>query len=110
MAKILIYSPHPIKESMAGAAIRVWEFAKALSANHRVVLITREQSECHPNGFECVSLQDCKVQFRGADLLIVQRLTVPLALLASAHGVKVIVDAYDPSPLELLEYYKKESL
>ena len=31
MAKVLIYSPNLIGKSMAGPAIRAWEFAKALA-------------------------------------------------------------------------------
>jgi len=111
MAKVLIYSPNLIGKSMAGAAIRTWEFAKALAPHHRVVLISPGRTELKPEAFTCLSFNDpsCRVQFRDADVLITQRLTVPLALLAFKHQVKVIIDAYDPSPLELLEHYKKES-
>ena len=109
MAKVLIYSPNPIGKSMAGAAIRTWEFAKALACHHQVILMSSGQAERQSEGFDCLSYQDpfCHAHFQDADVLITQRLTVPLAFLASSHGVKVIIDAYDPSPLELLEFYKK---
>ena len=111
MSKVLIDSPTLIGKSMAGPAIRAWEFAKALAEHHRVILISPGPPEIQAEGFECLSFQNpsCKQQFRDADVLITQRLTVPLALLASSHQVKVIIDAYCPSPLELLEYHKKES-
>lgn len=107
MAKVVIYSPHPIKESMAGSAIRAWEFAKALSTDHQVILISPEKVVKKSEGFECVSFKECKEHFQNADVLVTQRLTISLALLASAHGTRIIIDAYDPSPLELLEYYRK---
>lgn len=109
MAKILIYSPNLISKSMAGAAIRSWEFAKNLSINHQVTLISKEPPEVRSHEFAMISLKDprCKAYFQKAHLLITQRLTLPLALWASSYGIKVIIDAYDPSPLELLEFYKK---
>lgn len=96
---------------MAGPAIRTWEFAKALSTNHRVVLISPNKTDLKAAEFDLVSFNDpsCKRHFQDAEILITQRLTVPLAFLTTAHGIKVIIDAYDPSPLELLEYYKNES-
>lgn len=111
MSKILIDSPNLIGKSMAGPAIRAWEFAKALANHHRVILISPGPPEIQAEGFDCLSFQNpaCKQQFQDADVLIAQRLTVPLASLASSHQVKVIIDAYCPSPLELLEYHKKES-
>ena len=112
MAKILIYSPNVIGQSMAGAAIRTWEFAKALSHNHhRVILISPGRTVIQSTEFETISLNDplCKKHFKDAQILITQRLTLPLAFKTSSYGLKVIIDAYDPSPLELLEFYKKES-
>lgn len=96
---------------MAGAAIRTWEFAKALASQHRVILLASGKVDLQSPDFEILSFQDRSSQahFQDADVLITQRLTVSLANLSSRHGVKVIIDAYDPSPLELLEYYKRES-
>lgn len=112
MAKVLIYSPHPLKKAMSGPAIRTWEFAKALSSHHRVVLLSNGIAECQSDKFEFLSFQDpsLKSHFQTADILVTQRLTVQLARLCSRYGVRVIIDAYDPSPLELMEIYKAESL
>lgn len=110
MAKVLIYSPNVISSSMAGAAIRAWEFAKALSLQHTVVLISPGQVERQGENFEVISAQDVsyKKHFQTAHVLIAQRLTFSLAWLVKRYGIKVIVDAYDPSPLELIEQLKHE--
>ncbi len=111
MAKILLYSPNVIGPSMAGAAIRVWEFAKALSGKHTVIVISPGQTEVKGENFEVISAQNGSVKkhFQTAQILITQRLTFSLAWLAKRYGVKVILDAYDPSPFELIEQFKTES-
>lgn len=112
MAKVLIYSPNLIGKSMAGAAIRPWEFAKALSQKHQVILISPGPSDLQSSAFEVLSIRDpaCKKHFADADILIAQRLTFPLALLARWHKLRIIIDAYVPGPLELLEHFKHDSL
>lgn len=112
MAKVLIYSPNLIGKSMAGAAIRPWEFAKALSHEHQVVLISPGQADVQSQDFAVLSLRDplCKKHFKDADVLIAQRLTFPLALLAKFYKLKIIIDAYVPGPLELLEHFKHDLL
>lgn len=110
MAKILIYSSNLIGQSMAGAAIRPWEFAKVLSQQHQVVLISPGPSPIKSQEFEILSFHDpcCKAHFRNAHILLTQRLTFPLALLAKLNKLKIIIDAYVPGPLELLEHFKAD--
>lgn len=110
MAKILIVSPNIIGQSMAGAAIRPWEFAKVLSQEHHVFLISPGKSDLCSQDFEVLSFDDpkCHRHFQDADILIAQRLTFPLALLAKRHQLKIIIDAYVPGPLELLEHFKHD--
>lgn len=110
MAKILISSPNRIGKSMAGAAIRPWEFAHTLSEHHQVILISPVPTDVKSEIFEILCFDDphCKNHFKEADFLIVQRLTFPLALLAKWHKIKIIVDAYAPGPLELLERFKHD--
>lgn len=110
MAKILIYSPNVIGKSMAGAAIRPWEFAKALAHEHQVILISPSTPQVERQEFEVLSFHDpmCKKHFKDAHILIVQRLTLSLAFLAKFYNLKIIVDAYVPGPLELLEHFKAD--
>lgn len=111
MAKVLIYSPNLIGKSMAGASIRPWEFAKVLSKDHDVVLISQKIEKIESQPFEIVSLHDpkCSKHFKDAHVLIAQRLTFPLALRANLNRVRIIIDAYVPGPLELLEHFKSDA-
>lgn len=112
MVKVLIHSPNLIGKSMAGAAIRPWEFAKILSQEHQVILISPGQPQIKSREFEILSFHDpiCRKHFQDAHVLIAQRLTFPLALAAKFHKLKIIIDAYVPGPLELLEHFKTEPL
>jgi len=112
MAKVLIFSPNVIGASMAGPGIRSWEFAKALSKQHEVVLISPNASNLNPEGFTLIAkaeLNNPKAT-RNAHVMIVQNLTLPLALFAKRRGLRIIVDAYDPVPLELLEIFRTDPL
>lgn len=111
MAKILIYSPNLIGKSMAGAAIRPWEFAKALSQDHQVILLSPGSSDIETDAFDILSFDDpsSKKHFKDADFLITQRLTFPLALWAKFYKLKIIIDAYVPGPLELMEHFKHDA-
>ncbi len=93
---------------MAGAAIRPWEFARCLASEHQVILLSCGVCDAEPEGFEILTFPsvEAKKHFVDADILIAQRLTFPLALLAFYHRIKVIIDAYVPGPLELLEHFK----
>ena len=112
MAKILIYSPNVIGKAMAGPAIRSWEFAKALSSEHQVILIAPNTPEIKGDGFTLMTKQHplYSQHFKQADVMITQALTCSMALQAKRHQVKIIIDAYDPVPLESLEQFKSESL
>ncbi|WP_068469525.1 glycosyltransferase [Candidatus Protochlamydia phocaeensis] len=108
MAKILIYTANVVGKSMAGPAIRCWEFAKALSSSHEVILITPTQADIDGQGFSLLAKHDPAVRqhLKSAHVMIAQGLTISMALAAKRYGIKVIIDAYDPLPLELLELFK----
>lgn len=97
---------------MAGGAIRSWEFANILAKNHQVVLISPEKSEIQSQYFEMIALNDpqFKKSFKDAHILITQRLTFFHAYLAKLNGVKIIIDAYVPGPLEVLEHFKADPM
>lgn len=111
MSKVLIYSPNLIGPSMAGAAIRAWEFAHALAQEHEVILFSPTPAKIKTDKFKIVCCQDpsFKMSFQQADVLITQRLTLPLAWLIRSHRVKLIIDAYNPTPFEILEHFKDDS-
>lgn len=112
MSKILIYTTNHVGEKMAGPAIRAWELAKALSKKHEVTLVTSSESEAEPEFFSIIEKNNplFKEKLKDADLFITQNLTLSLALQIKKYGVKVLIDAYDPLPLEVLELFKHDPL
>lgn len=110
MSKVLIYSPNLIGPCMAGGAIRAWEFAHALAQEHEVILFSPAPAKIQTDQFKIICCQDrsFKQAFQQATILITQRLTLPLAWLVRSNQVKVIIDAYNPTPFEILEHFKAE--
>lgn len=108
MAKILISATNTIGRAMAGPAIRSWELAKALSASHDVVLASPNDPQIEGEGFSLISKSQPAYakHFKEADVLITQALTCSMALQAKYARKKIIIDAYDPLPLEVLEQFK----
>jgi len=97
---------------MAGPAIRYWEFAKALSKSHEVTIITLNEPEDPPQDFKIISIKKTpwKTIFKNIDVIIAQYLPHNIALKAKKNGLKIIIDAYDPMPLENLEVFKNDPL
>lgn len=97
---------------MAGPAIRYWEIAKALSSHHSVTLLTLTRPDINPDGFKVYTLQEAARDgiFKNADVLITQNITHRMAWIAKRYGIRIILDAYDPMPLENLEVFKHHSM
>ncbi len=112
MAKIAIYAHNVIGKSMTGPAIRAWEFAKVLSQEHEVVLLSPNQSDLKGKDFALLYQKDPakKRQIKNVDIMITQTLGVCLAFKAKYNDTKIILDAYDPIPLEFLEFFKKHPI
>lgn len=107
--KILLNSADVIGSSMAGPAIRYWEFAKALAKDHDVVLSTPNTPDISPEGFviQPRSTSSITKEIAQADVLVTQVISCSMAWAAKRHGVKIILDAYDPMPLENIEALKE---
>lgn len=112
MAKILINCLDYIGDSMAGPAIRSWEFSRQLSKNHKVVLLAPKVSNTKKTNFELkeYSASLFAIEMRDADILITQKITPKIAKLARRNNTKIILDAYDPISIEALEYNKNEEV
>ncbi len=106
--KIILHCFEVVGTSMAGPAIRYWEFAKALSKRHQVVLLTPNRSDLVPEGFAMKqrTRQTLVMEMKDADVIVTQAVTHWMAWHAKRLGVKIILDAYDPMPLENLERFK----
>lgn len=109
--KILIFSPNVLGNALAGAAIRSLEFARFLSKTYCVVLFCQEEPLIQEADFEILSFKEVyrRGHFQSADLLITQRLNLQLSFLSIRYSFKIIIDAYVPGPLELMEHFRGES-
>lgn len=92
---------------MAGPGIRYWELAKALSKNHEVTLLIRNEIDLHSDQFKIARMEaNNKRYFMDAEFVISLHITPEMAWMSKKYGVKIIFDAYDPVPFEHLEKYK----
>lgn len=103
---ILLISSDIIDTQMAGPGIRYWEFAKHLSWHHDVVLLTPNRSSLSHPRFKIQ--QQTSHQFasalRQANVVVTQGYVFPLAPLVTMNK-PLVVDLYDPLPVELLEHH-----
>lgn len=108
MSKVLLLCMEVLGQSMAGPAIRYWEFAHALAKKHTVTLMSPNPTDLKADNIE-LKTHHHKVPYeelRKHDVVITQNINFKLAFAAKRHGVKLILDAYDPEPLEHLEIFK----
>lgn len=108
MAKILLYCTEIVGTAMAGPAIRCWELAKALSRKHEVTLSIPNELEITSQAFKIKSRNrfPLKTILPHVDVVITQLLSRQMAWHAKRNGVHIIIDAYDPMPLENLELFQ----
>ncbi|MQA60435.1 MAG: glycosyltransferase [Actinophytocola sp.] len=109
--KVLVITGDAITERMAGPAIRAWNIASVLAAEHHVRLVTVNPS-CDPPAaeFEVTTARqrDLAEPINWADIIILQGHVLEMApalrakVGGSAHKI-VVCDLYDPMHLELLE-------
>ncbi len=104
--RVLVVTGEPLKEQLAGPAIRAWEMARLLSAQADVTLATLSPvcQRSHP-GFRTTSATDAQLRRleQWCDVVVFQG-----SLLEYhpwfVHSEKVLVaDVYDPYHLEVLE-------
>lgn len=112
MKHIVLISRDQIAERMAGPAIRYWEMAKALSRHRPVHLLTiNECTLTHPNiTIAKLTLKNLKKALKNASAVLSQKISPLEAPLVQAAGVPYIYDAYDPMPIESLEFFRFDPL
>jgi len=108
MAKIALFCLDVIGKAMAGPAIRYWEFAKELSKRHQVALIIPNKTEQISSDFLIIDRfsRHYISHLMAADIIIAQQITPSIAFLSKMCKGHIILDAYDPMPLENLEVFK----
>lgn len=96
---------------MAGPGIRYFEMAKALSKNHQVTLLIPNEVEIASSSFAIKQqTKNTLLKYvKSSDVMISQLVPQRLGLLAKISGTKIILDVYDPMPIENLEVFKLNS-
>ena len=98
---------------MAGPAIRCWEMARVLAgAGNQVRLIVPTRADLEPEGFSIRvgterSMAD---EERWADLIVVQGFVLTRYPVLAWTQKRLVVDLYDPFPIETLEMHAGRSL
>jgi glycosyltransferase involved in cell wall biosynthesis len=105
---VLLISADTVGPRMAGPGIRYWELARQLAGEASVVLAVPNPPAAPGDGFRVVRYTAAGLPglLRGSDVVVCQGFRVPLAVLELTRAV-VVVDLYDPVPLELLEHYRE---
>ncbi len=109
--KVLVLTGDALTERMAGPAIRAWNIASVLAAEHDIRLVTVNPS-CDPPAAEfavsAARRRDLTEPIAWADIVILQGHVLEMApALRAEHKHKIVVcDLYDPMHLELLEQGK----
>ncbi|MBC6448410.1 glycosyltransferase [Actinokineospora xionganensis] len=111
--RVLVITGDAVSERMAGPAIRAWNMADVLSAEHEVRLVTVNPVCAPPPAAFPVAQskrRDLESHVTWADVVILQGHAMELVpSLKKADSSKIVIcDVYDPMHLELLEQGKDE--
>jgi glycosyltransferase involved in cell wall biosynthesis len=103
---ILLISSDSIDAQMAGPGIRYWEFAAHLAQRHTVTLLTPNRSSLMPVEFELRprTRPTLRTALQQADVVVTQGYLYGVAPLI-LQDTPLVVDLYDPLPIELLEHH-----
>jgi GT2 family glycosyltransferase/glycosyltransferase involved in cell wall biosynthesis len=112
--RVLVVTGDAITARMAGPAIRAWNMAGTLAAEHEVRLVTvNPRCEQLDATFPVLAVRrrDLPAQVDWADIVILQGHALEMAPeLKEADSTKLVVcDIYDPMHLELLEQGKDDT-
>jgi GT2 family glycosyltransferase/glycosyltransferase involved in cell wall biosynthesis len=103
--RILVVTGEPLLERMAGPAIRAWEIASALAAEHDVRLASTRGAEVSGDGFEVVHVppRELRAATDWADVIVFQGFLLDAAPWLRESSKILVADIYDPMHLEQLE-------
>lgn len=107
--RVLVITGDAITDRMAGPAIRAWNIASVLSAEHDVRLVTVNPVATPPPAPFRVSAarkRDLAEPIDWADIVILQGHVLEMAPALKTSNKIVVCDLYDPMHLELLEQGK----
>jgi glycosyltransferase involved in cell wall biosynthesis len=93
---------------MAGPAIRTVELAKVLSRDFEVILLIPNQADIAIAGVALRHHSEAGDVIKGAHAFICQHLDIINGFKALFSDMLIIVDGYDPEPLEHIELFKEQ--
>lgn len=108
--RTLIVTPDTLGRQMGGPAIRAWEIAKRLARMTDVRLVSLKGAEIEGSTFPVLTAdeEELREHVAWADVLIGQGEVFTLHSWIVESEIVIIVDAYDPLHLEVLESGKDE--
>ncbi len=102
--RILIITHDAVDESMAGPAIRCWEFARVLSQEAEVTLATPLPTSLSPEAFALVQYDGSQLEALASksDVIILSGYSLWHFPFLTTLDLPLVVDIYDPFLLETL--------
>lgn len=106
--RVLVVTSDTLTEQMAGPAIRAWEMARVLSAEHEVELATLGACAVSHPDFRChaVTGRELRRLVGWCDILVFQGFLLVDHPWVKDSDAIIVVDVYDPFHLEALEQSK----
>jgi glycosyltransferase involved in cell wall biosynthesis len=109
-----VFSPAPVRDRIAGPAVRHWGFARSLRADCHVKLLVPNADHPPGRGFEVVShgndratvkrlVEDCQV-------VVVQGMVLAMFPEVADSDACIAVDLYDPFTLEALNVHASKPM
>ncbi|WP_307802569.1 glycosyltransferase family 4 protein [Cellulomonas dongxiuzhuiae] len=110
--RVLVVTLDRIAEQMAGPAIRAWEIATFLSAEHDVRLLTFGECRRTATAFDIghVEIGEFRAAVEEADVVVLQGYVAATFPWLQQADVVLVVDLYDPFHIESLEVLRDRPL
>ena len=107
MTRVLLVCADFVGSSMAGPGIRYWELARHLGRHADVILAIPNTPVIHGDTFRIVQYEPHQLRalLGWCDVLVAQGFRLPMSALYFTRKV-LVIDLYDPLPLELLEQFR----
>jgi glycosyltransferase involved in cell wall biosynthesis len=111
MSSVLLISSNPVNQRMTGPGIRYWEIATYLAEKHSVVLLVPGETDLISSKFQIfrITRKTLKYWLNWADVIVTTGYKFPLDPVFLSQK-PLVVDLYDPLPIELLEHRKNSPL